>query len=88
MVPNERLYACSYLGIIVTICLTAIVSKILALFYQKVYAKSCDLVTPRVVKCSAHNVIDFFGPNQKSLSLKMANLINATFCDITLPEMY
>ena len=36
MVPNERLYACSYLGIIVTICLTGTVTKILALVYHKI----------------------------------------------------
>ena len=35
MVPNERLYACSYLRIIVTICITGTISKILALFYKK-----------------------------------------------------
>ena len=35
MVPNERLYACSYLWIIVTICLTGTVSKILALLYKE-----------------------------------------------------
>ena len=29
---------------------------------------------PRVVKSSAHNFIEFFGPNQKSLSLKMAEI--------------
>ena len=32
------------------------------------------LMTPRVVKCSAHNYIDFFGLNQKSLSLKIAEI--------------
>ena len=26
------------------------------------------------VKCSAHNFIEFFGPNQKSLSLRMAEI--------------
>ena len=31
-------------------------------------------VTPRVVQYSAHNFIEFFGPNLKSLSLKMAEL--------------
>ena len=36
MVPNERLYACSYIPIIVTICLTGTVSKISALFYKKI----------------------------------------------------
>ena len=35
MVPNERLYACSYLRIIVTICLTGTVSNILALFHKE-----------------------------------------------------
>ena len=35
MVPNERLYACPYLRIIVTICLTGTISNILALSYQK-----------------------------------------------------
>ena len=29
---------------------------------------------PKIVKCSAHNLIEFFGPNQKSLSLKMATV--------------
>ena len=28
----------------------------------------------KIVKCSAHDFIDFFGPNQKSLSLKMAEI--------------
>ena len=29
---------------------------------------------PKSIKCSAHNFIEFFGPNQKSLSLKMAEI--------------
>ena len=29
---------------------------------------------PRAVQCSAHNFIEFFGPNQKTLSLKMAEI--------------
>ena len=29
---------------------------------------------PRVVQCSGHNFIEFFGPNQKSLSLQMAEI--------------
>ena len=32
------------------------------------------LMTPRAVQCSAHNFKEFFGPNQKSLSLKMAEI--------------
>ena len=28
----------------------------------------------RAVQCSAHNFIEFFGPNQKTLSLKMAEI--------------
>ena len=32
------------------------------------------MMTPRVIKCSAHNIIELFGPNQKSLSLKMAEI--------------
>ena len=48
---------------------------------------------PKSVQCSVHNFIEFFGSNQKPLSLKMAeismaNFINAMFCDITLPEMH
>ena len=38
----------------------------------------------RVVKCSVHNFIEFFGPNQKSLSLKMAVILPVfMFYDIT-----
>ena len=29
-----------------------------------------QLTTPRAMQCSAHNFIESFGPNQKSLSLK------------------
>ena len=29
---------------------------------------------PKIVKCSTHNFIECFGPNQKSLSLKMAEI--------------
>ena len=29
---------------------------------------------PRVVQCSAHNFMKLFGPNQKSLSSKMAEI--------------
>ena len=31
-------------------------------------------MTSRKVKYSVHNFIEFFGPNQKSLSLKMAEI--------------
>ena len=31
-------------------------------------------MSPRVVKYSAHNFIEFFGPKKKSLSLKMAEI--------------
>ena len=79
MMPNERLYTCSYLWIIVTICLTGTVSKILALFYKKnrlcaVTWPEMHLMTPRLVQCSAHNFVELFGSNQKSLSLKMAEI--------------
>ena len=29
---------------------------------------------PKIVKCSAHNFMEFFGLNQKSLCLKMAEI--------------
>ena len=29
---------------------------------------------PKIVKCSAHIFVELFGPNQKSLSLKMAEI--------------
>ena len=29
---------------------------------------------PKSVQCSAHNFMELFGPNQKSLSLKMAEI--------------
>ena len=29
---------------------------------------------PKIVKCSAHIFMELFGPNQKSLSLKMAEI--------------
>ena len=32
------------------------------------------LMTPRIVKSSAHNFMEFFGPNQRSLSFKMAEI--------------
>ena len=28
----------------------------------------------KILKCPAHNFMEFFGPNQKSLSLKMAEI--------------
>ena len=37
-------------------------------------AESGTIMTPRVAHRSAHNFIDFFYPNQKSLSLKMAKI--------------
>ena len=63
----------------VIIYLTATVSNILALFYQKnclmrSHVTRNALDDPRVVQCCAHNFIGFFGPNQKSLSLKMAEI--------------
>ena len=32
------------------------------------------LQTPKIVKCSAHDFTEFFGPNHKSLPLKMAEI--------------
>ena len=34
---------------------------------------------PKSVQCSAHNFIEFFGSNQKPLSLKMAEILKF-FC--------
>ena len=38
------------------------------------YGPVMHLMTPRAVQCSAHNFVEFFGSNQKSLSLKMAEI--------------
>ena len=95
MVPNERLYACSYLWIIVTICLTATVTKILALVYHKyrycvVTWPEMHLMTPKRVKCSAHKRIFWSKPEVFVFKngWDMANLINFMFCDITWLEMH
>ena len=72
MVPNKRLYECPYLLILVTICLTGTISKILALPSHMIKNK---LMTSKIVKCSAHNIIEFSGPSMKSLSLKMTEIL-------------
>ena len=33
-----------------------------------------NLMTSKIVKCSAHNFIEFSGPNQKSLYSKMTEI--------------
>ena len=58
------------------ICVTGTIS--LALFHKKSLMRSQvtrnALDDPRVVQCSANDFIEFFGPNQKSLSLKMGEI--------------
>ena len=97
MVPTERLYACSYLWIIVTICLTGTVSKILALFYKKksllrshVTRNALDDPKSSAVFCAWFYRIFWSKPEVSIFKngWDMANPINFMFCNITWPEMH
>ena len=53
--------------------------KDIGTFLSKKFLMCCHgtrnaLDDPSAVQCSAHNFIEFFGSNQKSLSLKMAEI--------------